>query len=1647
MALIYGSTVGIASGGTVSQIAGYNVHTFDKVGLNTFTSTTNGYVEVLVVGGGAAGSAQTGGSGGGGGGSVLYQRFIPVTAGVSYPVFVGAGGTNGNLGTDSTVNHAEGTITALGGDVGIGSYGLFPITPNSYTRTVGQTVTFNSTSMLANGTTLYYDIDDSSSSSIGYVTSGLVLNLDAANTNSYPGIGITWTDVSGNGKNGTLINGPTYSSVNGGSIVFDGVDDYVNCGAVNFTSGTSITVEVWVKPNSSQNALADILDYDHGAGGFVIQQDGASLNQYYFAYYNGASYDITLPITLNSNSFNHLVFVKSGTSTIGYLNSVNTIQYTGSLNIICTGLSFALGRFIQGAGREFKGNISNTKIYNRALTATEVLQNYNAHRNRYQSSSNFTDGLLIGTTTVSNGAIVPISKTITGTGNTSFNLNLRVNGNGGQIVSTLPIPVVIPQVSVIFSSVPSTINEGASGTFNVTTTNIANETTLYWTINNQTTNSADFGATSGSFIVNSNAGTFSIPVATNLTAEGAETFTVSVRIDGTSGTTVATSSAVTIPAKTYTFTTTPTVINESSGTSGNFVLTTVNVTNGTTLFWTIDNISTVDADFGATSGSFTINSNSGTFSVPIATDATLETSETFRVQVRYLSITGEIVANSASVTISAASVTFSSTPSTINEGASGTFNVTTNSVSNGHVLFWTINDITTNSADFGATSGSFIVNSNAGTFSIPVATNLTVEGAETFTVSVRDGSTSGAILVTSASVTIPAKTYIFTTTPTVINESSGTSGNFTLTTTNVTNGTTLFWTIDNISTVDADFGATSGSFTINSNTGTFSVPIATDATLEGAETFRVQIRYLSITGEIVANSASVTISAATVTFSSTPSTINEGASGTFNVTTNSISNGHVLFWTINNVTTLDDDFGATSGSFIVNSNAGTFSVPVATNLFVEGAQTFTVSVRDGSTSGAILVTSASVTIPAKTYIFSSTPSTINEGASGTFNVTTTNVTNGTTLFWNTDHITTDSTDFTSNSGFFTITSNAGSFSVPVATNLTAEGAQTFRIQLRYQSNVGELVATSGTVTIPAKTYIFSSTPSTINEGASGTFNVTTTNVTNGTTLFWTVEHGTTDAADFGTTSGSFTITSNVGSFSIPVATNLTAEGAQTFTVRIRYLSITGEIVATSSTVTIPAKTYAFTLTPTVINESTGTSGNFTLTTTNVTNGTTLFWTVLNGTTVDSDFTSTSGSFTINSNTGTFSVPIVSDAILEGSETFSVQVRYQSITGEIVATSASVTISAATVTFGSIPSSINEGVSGTFNVTTNSISNGHTLYWTINHITTDSSDFTSTSGSFTITSNAGSFSVPIANDLVTESSETFTVSVRDGSTSGTVYATSGSVTINDRTFVTTASTPAIQEGTSVIFTTNAAYANGTILYYDITGSAGITAADFTINSLTGTYNVLSGTASTTITATPDGSSEGLETFQLNIRTSPSGPYISTSPTVTISDTPIINSRATWTSSATNGQNALLRGTSNTLYSLAVSADPLGIKSIRFPVTWPSSSFVSDGQNQITPFTMGASNFSIMSDVSYIFGTGNFGVSPISGASESCCDPYGMNFGGITIFSARGGLSNTYQRVTGFSGSFTSNSGNVTYSTDGSVNGGVGLVGATGNFFLS
>ena len=84
------------------------------------------------------------------------------------------------------------------------------------------------------------------------VLNGLVLYLDAGNPLSYPGTGTIWTDLSNFGNNGTLINGPTFNSGNGGNIVFDGTNDFVTCGTA-IGKLPNFTISCWIKPNNWNN--------------------------------------------------------------------------------------------------------------------------------------------------------------------------------------------------------------------------------------------------------------------------------------------------------------------------------------------------------------------------------------------------------------------------------------------------------------------------------------------------------------------------------------------------------------------------------------------------------------------------------------------------------------------------------------------------------------------------------------------------------------------------------------------------------------------------------------------------------------------------------------------------------------------------------------------------------------------------------------------------------------------------------------------------------------------------------------------------------------------------------------------------------------------------------------------------------------------------------------------------------------------------------------------------------------------------------------------------------------------------------------------------------------------------------------------------
>ena len=209
------------------------------------------------------------------------------------------------------------------------------------------------------------------------VTDGLVLCLDAANSKSYPGSGTTWTDLSGNGNTGTLTNGPTYSSSNGGALVFDGTDDYVNAPNTSLIHRTSNwTYSCWVY-FSGTPGLGTIFENGSWTSCLLIRFETNGITIYSMSTYWGK---FTLTPTLGI--WYKLDFIRNGNSIDFYLNGVysQSISFTADIQ---PSSNLFIGTSQHATYQVFNGRISNTQIYNRALSAAEVSQNFNATRSRF----------------------------------------------------------------------------------------------------------------------------------------------------------------------------------------------------------------------------------------------------------------------------------------------------------------------------------------------------------------------------------------------------------------------------------------------------------------------------------------------------------------------------------------------------------------------------------------------------------------------------------------------------------------------------------------------------------------------------------------------------------------------------------------------------------------------------------------------------------------------------------------------------------------------------------------------------------------------------------------------------------------------------------------------------------------------------------------------------------------------------------------------------------------------------------------------------------------------------------------------------------------------------------------------------------------
>ena len=221
------------------------------------------------------------------------------------------------------------------------------------------------------------------------VMDGLVLYFDAANNKSYPTTGQTWTDLSGYRNHGILTNDTYFSPDNNGSLIFDGVDDYVNCGdaqSLDFNVGDfSISVWAYCEPTADYGILVSKME-ETGSSGYTMFVDYTQVGgQWAWFLYNGMSVHTSDLFPLSNNWVN-IVFVKeNGTTNNGhfYINGFHQeINYELPTGDITNDHNFIIG-MAEILGYFFKGKISVVMAYNRALQPEENFQNYLALKSRY----------------------------------------------------------------------------------------------------------------------------------------------------------------------------------------------------------------------------------------------------------------------------------------------------------------------------------------------------------------------------------------------------------------------------------------------------------------------------------------------------------------------------------------------------------------------------------------------------------------------------------------------------------------------------------------------------------------------------------------------------------------------------------------------------------------------------------------------------------------------------------------------------------------------------------------------------------------------------------------------------------------------------------------------------------------------------------------------------------------------------------------------------------------------------------------------------------------------------------------------------------------------------------------------------------------
>jgi hypothetical protein len=225
----------------------------------------------------------------------------------------------------------------------------------------------------------------------GIVTAGLIFNVDASETASYPGSGSIVYDTAGT-NNGTLTNGASWSTSGGRHFEFDGLDDYIELGSITAANPISLagsnshTIEVWFRGDASGDLYQRIIDKSSGgnaANGWCIIANDSPASKTTWSYAINGTAAFSSPNIWSAGTWYQMILTHSGTSVKVYRNTTNVSNYSISKTPPSVTTNMRIATWNHSTGREYNGQIGAIRIYNRVLTTAEISQNFDAKRGEY----------------------------------------------------------------------------------------------------------------------------------------------------------------------------------------------------------------------------------------------------------------------------------------------------------------------------------------------------------------------------------------------------------------------------------------------------------------------------------------------------------------------------------------------------------------------------------------------------------------------------------------------------------------------------------------------------------------------------------------------------------------------------------------------------------------------------------------------------------------------------------------------------------------------------------------------------------------------------------------------------------------------------------------------------------------------------------------------------------------------------------------------------------------------------------------------------------------------------------------------------------------------------------------------------------------